>query len=345
MSTGIYGLIAAVAVAPALIPAVRVFAPYTAQTARTVLGSAPRERSRRAFPPESEPGYAYRGYFFGPAMIDVRSVTFVGLRAIRRASRRLFARRTDVLRAHWNAEEGRWWATPACLVAYLYIAAGTAVAMAFGVLLGGLQAAGILAVQSAARAGSAVLRAADTALLRARGLNGMLCPSCCHRVEYPAYKCPSCSHLHADIRPGRYGVLRRRCACDGKPMRTLILLGSHRYPAFCTHCERSMSEAVGRSRELILPLFGGVAAGKTQLMAAMTKSLIDDPGRHARPADQETREAYDTMKEVFDNHREFRKTGDELPRAHAAHRVRQIAPAGTPVRHRRRAVHRPGPHR
>jgi hypothetical protein len=110
-------------------------------------------------------------------------------------------------------------------------------------------------------------------------------------------------------------MLRRRCACNGggKPICTLIILGSHRLPVFCTNCGEFMGEVVGRSRELILPLFDGVAAGKTQLMAAMTMGLVQDSARRASPADQEARHAYAMMKEVFDNKREFRKTGEEAP--------------------------------
>lgn len=311
----------AVLVLPAVVPLIRIFVPYMTVFGRTVLTSSPRQRSRTAFPPEAEPEYAQRSYFFGPAMRDVRAITTEGLRGMRQKARDMYRRVSDLLTVHYTNRTGRWWVTPFAIAEYAYITLGLALALALGALLGGLEAGGILAAQFAVRTGSRLLRTLDTALLRAKGLNGMLCPSCYHRVAYPAYKCPTCDHLHADVRPGRHGMLRRRCACDGggKPMRTLIILGSHRLPAFCTNCGESMSEAVGRSRELVLPLFGGVAAGKTQLMAAMTMGLVQDSARRASPADEATRRAYAVMKEVFDHKREFRKTGEELPRAHTLH--------------------------
>src|SRR5262249_50308438 len=84
--------------------------------------------------------------------------------------------------------------------------------------------------------GIALLRLVDTALLWRRGIR-ITCGSCHQRVPYPAYECPgpNCSRHHTDVRPGRYGVFRRVCAC-GTAMPTLLVLGSHRLRAFCVHC-------------------------------------------------------------------------------------------------------------
>ena len=81
------------------------------------------------------------------------------------------------------------------------------------------------------RAAGAALRLADSAVLRIKNIR-MVCPSCGERVRYPGYECPgdadpssSMPQKHRDIRPGRYGIVRRRCLC-GASMRTLLLFGS-----------------------------------------------------------------------------------------------------------------------
>ena len=39
------------------------------------------------------------------------------------------------------------------------------------------------------------------------------CMRCFHVTPWPAYQCPSCRRPHHDVRPGRLGLLIRRCQC------------------------------------------------------------------------------------------------------------------------------------
>lgn len=312
-----YGL-AAVVVVPVFALFVYIFVPYTKVLGRVVFLTKPRVRSAEAFPPEQEAENAYRSYFFGPAAIDVRAVTKKGLPAMMGAAKRVYVHAGHQLNAHYSNSSGRFGATVKWVPVMVVNTFAAGLALLVGGLLGGLAAGAILLAQLFARGGGVVLRWLDTALLRAKGLDGMLCPTCYHRVAYPSYRCSGCGHLHSDIRPGPHGVIARRCACD-TTMRTLIILGSHRHAAVCTHCGEPMSEAVGRSRELVLPLIGGVSAGKTQLMAAMVKGLMDDQGRSTRLADDPSRRNYQVVTEVFANSTVFPKTGDDLPRAQTLH--------------------------
>jgi len=116
-----------------------------------------------------------------------------------------------------------------------------------------------------------VLRVADAGLLVVRRVR-MVCPGCFLRLGYPAYLCTRCQRRHGAIRPGLRGLVRRRCLC-GAPLPTLLLLGSTDLDALCPHCDRGLEHRPGEARELVLPLFGGAAAGKTRLVAGMSTAL------------------------------------------------------------------------
>ena len=143
------------------------------------------------------------------------------------------------------------------------------------------------------------------------------------KSKYPAYP-RTCRRRHNDIRPGQYGIFRRRCEC-GRYLRTLILLGSYRMDAYCTHtktCGHQMSDSTGRFREIVLPLLGGRAAGKTRLMAAMLVAMQDsaqqaDRQVGVRLANLETTAAYDELSTVLDEHWHTSGTKADLPHAHS----------------------------
>ncbi|WP_255658805.1 hypothetical protein [Actinoplanes sp. L3-i22] len=117
------------------------------------------------------------------------------------------------------------------------------------------------------------LRGVDSGLSHLRGVK-LTCPACHHRVVYPAYDCPNpgCAHRHEDVRPGKYGLLRRTCAC-GYRMPTLLLLGSHKMTAYCPHCEAPMAEGAGTVREIVVPMLGATTAGKTRMMLALADTM------------------------------------------------------------------------
>lgn len=286
---------------------------------RTMSNPDPAQRDPRGFPPDREPEQAYRQYFFGPAMFDLRRI----LRQGQAGGITLFQ--------DWGASiTGRFITSPGFSP---LIARPVGLALWAGLIVGGFGAAILLAVvallhaltigvaQLVSRAAIGVLRGADTAASAAKGIRGMTCPHCYRKIDYPSYSCeaPDCSRRHRDVRPGRYGVLRRRCAC-GARLPTLLLLGSHQLPAFCPEpeCGRAMSDETGRRREQIVPLFGARAAGKTQLMAAIMMRLMREADRDripARLADDETSRAYRVLTEILQEAGHVTGTGPELPRA------------------------------
>jgi hypothetical protein len=273
---------------------------------------------------ENGPEPAYRQYFFGPAMRDLRQIIMLGWQRDRDQVLTFGDRFTTwTITAPPLPTLATW---PVGVALWVGLVAGALLGALLGGMLAALHALLAISVQLSARACIGVLRGADTVVLYARGVRGMRCPWCYESNTYPAYHC-ACNRLHRDIRPGRYGVFRRRCACDTHRLPTLILLGSYRMNAYCIYCGRQMSDETGRFREMVLPLLGGRAAGKTRLMAAMLLAL-DELARPARPADgndarlrlanPETQAAFRLFREVLDSSENTLATPRGLlPHAHS----------------------------
>ena len=147
--------------------------------------------------------------------------------------------------------------------------------MVAGTALGAAATAGCLFVDlltvgvsaTSVRITGAVLRGADSAILRIKNIR-MVCPNCHERITYPAYEYPS---PIAPIGTGTYGrpglgIVRRYRRC-GTPMATLLLFGSSRMNAYCPYkkCGQSLEHRPGKWPEMVLPFFGAVGAGKTQI--------------------------------------------------------------------------------
>ena len=229
-------------------------------------------------------------YFYGPARSDLRYIR-------------------QVAWSHWRGGAEWWLGT---LEDMLDVDGGSraltgppAVGLAVGLTAGVPLAAAMIAAVSLAhemlmgvatlsvRCTARALRAVDSALLRARHVK-VRCVACFERIPYPAYLCPNpeCRETHWDIRPGRYGVLRRTCRC-GWQMPTLLLLGSaRRLDAICPYraCKQPLEHRPGEGREIILPIFGSKGAGKTLLLYGIIKTLQASirPGIHVDYADSAT---------------------------------------------------------
>ena len=165
-----------------------------------------------------------------------------------------------------------------------------------------------------------VLRAIDSALLRVRGIR-MMCPGCYRHIPYPSYRCPGCGALHRDVRPGRYGVLRRRCACGEESLPTLLILGSHRLAAFCPYGSHPLAETVGTTAEATVALFGGSNVGKTRLLTIMVMALqMRAQASHGTAVDfadpHTARRVEELLPTLRDNQRAPR-TGPDKPRAYS----------------------------
>lgn len=267
---------------------------------------------------------AHRTYFYGPATRDLRQLLTLGrrlyVRTVADACRRVAAAQFTAPTVH------RAVSVPYGVTLLAGLGAGAVLgAPVLGLLLG-VQALGVALLAGGARLTALALRAADRTVLVLRGLpRGMLCPSCFERVPYPQYECPraSCRRRHVDIRPGTFGLFRRRCACSARMPTLLMLMGRDaRLSGFCVHpaCGRPMNPDAGHMPELILPLVGGRAAGKTQLMAAMVKAMEDAAaggGPAVRLADPETSASQRVLTDVLEIQGHPRPTQKALPRAHS----------------------------
>ncbi|MGW4232078.1 TRAFAC clade GTPase domain-containing protein [Streptomyces sp. NPDC004980] len=284
----------------------------------------PEFRTLPPYLPQDEEVKAYRNYFFGPAFRDLRQLLTL--------ERRSYVRvvgdsvRTVTSRQFAAPVRSRAITVPYGLTLYAGLGMGAALAVPLIGLLLLLHALVVVLLMGGARFVAGTLRAVDRTVLWMKRLRtGMLCPHCFERVPYPAYDCPRpvCRRRHADIRPGTYGIFRRRCEC-GERMPTLLMLMSRdaRLQAYCVYppCRKPMNADAGHMPEVVLPLIGGQAAGKTQLMAAMLLSMENAAARGGPSitlADADSEANYQVLREVLRMRGHTRATQKALPRAHS----------------------------
>jgi hypothetical protein len=237
---------------------------------------------------------AYPQYLFGPAIRDLRGALSAGAVAVRERLEADY----DRLMEEWmrgkilspspldspastrprreKLTPQNFWQRVVGILMICGLGVGTLAGVAAIALFTLVQLVLLGALFAVAGAGIWILRAVDSALLQLRGIR-IICPTCGKRVPYPSYACRQCHTLHRDVRPGRYGVVRRICACGKYRMPTLLLLGSHRMDAYCSNpdCERPLGGGTGTRPESALPFSGDRSAGKTRLMAAMLMMLTD----------------------------------------------------------------------
>ncbi|GAB2719617.1 TRAFAC clade GTPase domain-containing protein [Kitasatospora kifunensis] len=282
----------------------------------------PQYQTRPLPRPDDEPQPAARNYWFGPAQRDLLLLAEHGRRLGRRTTVDAF--RTVTNRIEQSPARRRPATIPLGLALYLGLAVGVLLAVPLLATCQLLHWLLVLLLQLGARLTAGVLRGLDLVALRLRGLQeGVLCPHCFERVRLPVHECANedCRRRHTELRPGRYGILRRRCAC-GQRLATTLLGGRYRLPGYCTHanCGRQLSTETGRLAEFALPLVGGRAAGKTQLMAALLTNLqrpAPDGRAPGRCADEETAERYRLLREVLEISGHPRATQRELRRAYS----------------------------
>lgn len=99
------------------------------------------------------------------------------------------------------------------------------------------------------------------------------CPTCKERSLIPTYGCPKCGVKHTNLRPGKYGILHRKCNC-GQRLGTCFLTGRKNYPAFCSVCTLALSDR--ENMPICIPVVGGRSVGKTTFITAFSKEFIDN---------------------------------------------------------------------
>lgn len=270
----------------------------------------PRQRTDNGHEP------AYEHYLFGQVKRDF----ITALSRTWAQARREFA--ADGRRISQSWLRGAWTEdfTPHLFGVLLLIGLGAG-ALVGGLLLGAVALVQCLLLLVCVGLGLSaifVLRAADSALLRVRRIR-MTCPECYRHVPYPSYRCPGCGTLHGDVRPGRYGVLRRRCACGEESLPTLLILGSHRLAAFCPHegCGQPLSDTAGTAVEAMLALFGGSNVGKTRLLTTMVLALQAARGTTVEFADRLTARRLEELLSALRGNQLPPRTGPAKPRAYS----------------------------
>jgi len=176
---------------------------------------------------------------------------------------------------------------------------------------------GCAAVAAAASGGTALLLRGVESAWHARVRAEASCPRCYHVTPRPAYRCPRCSRLHRDVRPGRLGLFVRRCAC-GKLLPTMVLRAAWRMQAVCQKCEEPLRPGSAALRDVRIPIFGDTSAGKTRFMYAGLDSLIDTTTQADIPLgfpDEESQNQATVALDLIRSRRNTVKTSQVLPTA------------------------------
>jgi hypothetical protein len=282
----------------------------------------------RAAPPPAPPQHhsadgrepAYEHYLFGQAR---RDLTLALSRAVTRLRQDFFADARQIVTGRLIGP----WTLPVLwrrLFGLMFLAGLVLGTVAGVLLLTAVTAVQVLIVIIFAWLGITAifaLRVIDSTLLRIRGIR-MTCPRCYRHISYPSYRCPGCGVLHHDIRPGRYGVLRRHCGGCGRSLPTLLILGSHRMTAFCPFegCEVQLADDQGTAAELMLAIFGGSNAGKTRLLTVIVMALKDHAAQRAARvdfADRLTARRVGELTPAVLSNLPTSRTGPDQPRAYS----------------------------
>lgn len=113
---------------------------------------------------------------------------------------------------------------------------------------------------------------------RSRLLTQGACMRCFHVTQWPAYQCPGCQRRHHDVRPGRLGLLLRRCVC-GTHLATMASRTAWQVTPLCQRCGFGLPPGAGGVRDIRVPVFGDISAGKTRFLFASLNSLMQTARR------------------------------------------------------------------
>jgi hypothetical protein len=158
---------------------------------------------------------AFPQYLFGQIWTDTRQVACLSWRYQRKAFSDAIAKKS-VLRfrpEHTDDEPN----IPFGIAFAVAIALGFAAATVLLTVVTAVQTIVFVSLTAVSIGVIYLLRVMDSGLLLLRGIR-ITCPNPRDygRVPYPSYKCAKCGTMHFDVRPGRYGVVKRVCRCGNK---------------------------------------------------------------------------------------------------------------------------------
>ena len=226
---------------------------------------AEQEAARPARPGEFAPDLAWPLYPFRQSQADVA-----------RARRNVAANNSAIWRrpARWFFRDAKgWWVlfpVPAAIVSFLALASLTSWCC---YLVYALVTAVSAGASRAVLGPAAALQRAAERIRRSRLRTDAACTRCFHVTPWPAYQCPTCRRLHHDVQPGRLGVFFRRCAC-GTHLPVRASRTAWQVTPVCKRCEARLPPGAGAVRDIRVPVFGDISAGKTRFLYASLNSLM-----------------------------------------------------------------------
>lgn len=126
----------------------------------------------------------------------------------------------------------------------------------------------------------------ETMYFKAKQIN-FRCTVCKKEYKLPRYTCVVCGTSHTRLKPGRYGIFRRRCLCGAHLPLVAKVKGSYRSSvgtknkillsdlhAMCPYC--SSENNAGLSHAISIALVGGTNAGKTTFKVAFQYELLEN---------------------------------------------------------------------
>ena len=297
-----------------------------------------RVKARQLGKDEFPPDLAWPTYFRGQVGADLGRVRS-GSMAL---SRGMFGRWSDVFLRGRYGDVRRWWFILLLPVLWLLV---LAVSLLVVLVLGAFFTVVVVLCAAVAlvlvHLAVGLQRTAEASWIRLRGAEAS-CPRCYYVSPRPAYRCPGCSLLHRDVRPGRLGVFSRRCQC-GTRMPTMVLRAAWKLTAVCQRCEEPLRQGSAAVRDVRVPIFGDVSAGKTRFLYAALDSLVVD-GERGGPAvaftDAQSREQGERALAIIRSGQDTMKTSEQLPRALSCRLEAGRPVPAAPVRRRRRALPR-----
>lgn len=217
-------------------------------------------------------------YFYGPGVSDIKEVVAKVLDGIRTSTDDLAAKlsvkdRSSNVIIRMLAMAVRyvnWLATVVTLVL-------ASVSFCLFMLLP--QVVAFIIIELGGLAFTNIVKGVDILMLKLRRVS-LVCDNCHSRYTLPVYICPSCGAKHPQLVPGRYGALHHTCDCGAKLASSLLVAKNPRrdLDAICPNCWISGRESNVQgsgSRTILIPVVGGESAGKSALITAYAKDIID----------------------------------------------------------------------